>query len=530
MKKTTNDLPVYAPMQSDETMDPIGHRIQAYAQTQGDKVALIDERGSVTWRELLQQVNRIANRLRDAGLETGDCVAGLSENTREYLSLYLGTLVAGGCMVPLSGMASAEALTLMIRDCGARFLFVSRKNLDLWREFRDSLDLPAQQMIGLDTMETELSLPEWLGTVSDDANPAAVSLDDAFNIIYSSGTTGTPKGILHDYRFRQRQMVRMARFGLDDHAINLVSTPLYSNTTLVSVLPTLFNGGTLVMMARFDAHRFLELAEQHRVTHAMLVPVQYQRILAVPDFDRFDLSSFELKLCTSAPLRADVIAEAMRRWPGNIREVYGLTEGGISTSLDCAAHPDKWDSVGVPTEGAEVRVIDEDGRELPRGEIGEIVGRAISMMRGYVNRPEQTAEMLWTSPEGEVFYRSGDMGRIDEDGFIYILDRRKDMIISGGFNIYAVDLENVLLGHPAVADVAVIGIPSDRWGETPLALVVRKAGSGETEADLLDWANQRLGKTQRLAAVEFRDELPRSTIGKVLKRELRAPYWETPNS
>jgi len=195
-------------------------------------------------------------------------------------------------------------------------------------------------------------------------------------LVFLTACTGTPKGILHDYRFRQRQMVRMSRFGLDGDAINLVSTPLYSNTTLVSVLPTLFHGGTLVLMAKFDAHRFLELAEQYQVTHAMLVPVQYQRILAVPDFDRFDLSGFKLKLCTSAPLRADVIAEAMGRWPGNIREVYGLTEGGISTSLDCAAHPDKWDSVGLPTEGAEVRVIDDEGRELPRGETGVRPGKS----------------------------------------------------------------------------------------------------------------------------------------------------------
>jgi acyl-CoA synthetase (AMP-forming)/AMP-acid ligase II len=216
----------------------------------------------------------------------------------------------------------------------------------------------------------------------------------------------------------------------------------------------------------------------------------------------------------------------MQRWPGNIREVYGLTEGGISTSLDCAAYPNKWDTVGLPTEGAEIRVINEDGKEIPQGEIGEIVGRAISMMRGYINRPEQTREMLWISPEGLTFYRSGDMGRVDDDGFVHILDRKKDMIISGGFNIYAVDLEKVLLSHPAVADVAVIGIPSNQWGETPLALVVRKNGHHETEDDIREWANLHLGKNQRISAVEFRNELPRSTIGKILKRELRTQYWQ----
>ena len=525
--KSTQHLPVYAPTDPEETMEALGHRIQHLAMERPDHVALIDGESQLSWQELVTRANRIANRLRSVGLKQGDAVAGLSENSIDYVALYLGTLVAGGCMVPLSGMASGDSLGLMLEDCGARFLFVSRKNAGLFQDMANRLEtLGPWQCIGLDGPAPGLvqDLESWLGDIDAGASPARVTLDDPFNIIYSSGTTGTPKGILHDYRFRQRQMVRMSRFGLDGDAINLVSTPMYSNTTLVSVLPTLFHGGTLVLMAKFDARRFLELAEHYRVTHAMLVPVQYQRILADLEFDRFDLSAFQLKLCTSAPLTPKVIREAMERWPGNIREVYGLTEGGISTSMDCAAHPDKWDSVGTPTEGAEVRVIDEQGNELPRGETGEIVGRAISMMRGYINREEQTRDMLWTSPEGLVFYRSGDMGRIDEDGFVYILDRRKDMIISGGFNIYAVDLEKVLQAHPAVTDVAVIGIPSEQWGETPLGLVVRKPGHTQDETEILEWANGQLGKAQRLAAIEFRPELPRSTIGKVLKRELRAPY------
>ena len=529
MKSNLSKMPVYAPITQNEPMEAIGHRIQAFAATRANHPALISEQGTLSWRALLDRTNQIANRLRDEGLQIGDSVAALSENSADYVALYLGVLTAGGCMVPLSGMASAEALNLMLSDCSAQFLFVSQKNRDLFHSFQPGLKgLSADRIIALDDNGEGIgeTLSDWLGNASTEAAPADVTMDDAFNIIYSSGTTGTPKGILHDYRFRQRQMVRMSRFGLDGDAVNLVSTPLYSNTTLVSVLPTLFHGGTLVIMAKFDARRFLELAEAHRVTHAMLVPVQYQRILADTEFERFDLSSFKLKLCTSAPLRPDVIADAMARWPGNIRELYGLTEGGISTSLDCATHPDKWSSVGVPTEGAEVRVINEDGHELPKGEIGELVGRAISMMRGYVNRPEQTREIVWESPEGDVFYRSGDMGRIDEEGFIHILDRRKDMIISGGFNIYAVDLEKALLAHPAVDDVAVIGVPSEQWGETPLGLIVLKPGHKESGPAILEWANEKLGKSQRISAIEFRDELPRSTIGKILKRELREPYWQ----
>ena len=528
MNESIRQMPVHAPLNDSETLESFGERLQYLARHQPRQLAVADSHTTMTWAELVARSNRIANRLLDAGLTTGDTVAGLSENSADYVALYLGVLTAGGCMVPLSGMASGDTLALMINDCDTRFLFVSRRNGELLAQCRDRLEqVPAEHRIGLDFRpdDSDQNLDDWLENTRATTAPAPVTLDDAFNIIYSSGTTGTPKGILHDYRFRSRQIRRMTTYGLDQHCVNLVSTPLYSNTTLVSVLPTLFNGGALVLMAKFDARAFLELAERHRVTHAMLVPVQYQRILAEPDFDHFDLSAFQLKLSTSAPLRAEVIADAMARWPGNLREVYGLTEGGISTSLDCAAHPDKWHTVGRPTEGSEVRIIDDQGRELPAGEIGEIVGRAGAMMRGYYHREEQTRDMLWHSPEGLVFYRSGDMGRLDEDGFLTILDRRKDMIISGGFNIYAVDLEQVLLGHPDVADVAVIGIPSERWGESPLGLVVKRPGGAISEADLLDWANQRLGKAQRLAAVEFRPELPRSTIGKVLKRELRAAYW-----
>jgi acyl-CoA synthetase (AMP-forming)/AMP-acid ligase II len=215
----------------------------------------------------------------------------------------------------------------------------------------------------------------------------------------------------------------------------------------------------------------------------------------------------------------------MKRWPGNIMEFYGMTEGGPGTVLDCAAYPDKWDTVGKPQEGADMRVIDEDGNELPYGSYGEVVGRSGSMMPGYHNNPEKTREATWVSPDGEHFVRTGDMGRFDEDGFLHLLDRKKDMIISGGFNIYAADLESVLRRHPDVADVAVIAIPSREWGETPLGLVVPRRKDADPDA-IREWANDQLGKTQRVSKVEFRDDLPRSEIGKILKRELREPYWE----
>ncbi len=258
----------------------------------------------------------------------------------------------------------------------------------------------------------------------------------------------------------------------------------------------------------------------------MLVPVQYQRVLAHPDFDKYDLSSFKAKLSTSAPLRPQIKADCLARWPGRLIEIYGLTEGAGSCTLEANLNPDKLHTVGKPGLGSEIVVLDEQGRELPQGEVGELAGRAQLMMKGYYKQEDKTRELFWHDRDGRLFFKSGDMGRIDEDGFIVLLDRKKDMIISGGFNVYAADIEVMLLKHPDVVDVAVIGIPSDKWGESPLALAVLAPGSKATAEEIRAWADGQLSKTQRLAAVEFRKQLPRSTIGKIMKRELRAPYWE----
>ena len=496
--------------------------IAQHAIDRAEHPALIEDDQQMTYRQLDAEANRVAAALQRDGLKAGDAIAICGSNSINYAVLFVGALRAGLTVAPLAPSSSPESLLGMLADSASKLFFVDASVNKAIAGVRDRLSMP---LLTLDNSGSERHFNDWLA--EEGAQPVAVEItpEMTFNVIYSSGTTGEPKGIVQSHGMRWSHIQRGLTMGYGPDCRTLMSTPLYSNTTLVSFLPTIGLGGTVVIMAKFDAERYLKLAEEHRITHTMLVPVQYQRLLDDPAFDRFDLSSFKVKFSTSAPLRAPLIADAMARWPGNLREAYGLTAGGISTSLDCAAHPDKWDSVGKPTEGAEVRVIDEEGNELPRGETGEIVGRAISMMRGYINREEQTRDMLWTSPEGLVFYRSGDMGRVDEEGFVYILDRRKDMIISGGFNIYAVDLEKVLLAHPAVADVAVIGIPSEQWGETPLGLVVLKPGCTEDEAEILEWTNGQLGKAQRLTAIEFRPELPRSTIGKVLKRDLRAPYW-----
>ncbi|HYF43572.1 MAG TPA: AMP-binding protein, partial [Ramlibacter sp.] len=283
-------------------------------------------------------------------------------------------------------------------------------------------------------------------------------------------------------------------------------------------------GGCVVLGApKFDPAAYLALAEKERVTHTMLVPVQYQRIMQLPEFDDYNLSSFRMKFCTSAPFHAKLKADILDRWPGGLVEFYGMTEGGGSCILEAHTYPHKLHTVGKPAEGHDMRVIDEDEKELPRGEVGEVVGRSLSMMTAYHNQPAKTREAEWYDADGNRFIRTGDVGRFDADGFLTLMDRRKDLVISGGFNIYPSDLEAVLRQHPAVADAAVVGVPSAEWGETPVAFVVAREGAPAPEV-LREWANAQLGKTQRLAGVRYIEELPRSEIGKVLKRELRERY------
>ena len=312
--------------------------------------------------------------------------------------------------------------------------------------------------------------------------------------------------------------------GYGPDAISLISTPLYSNTTLVCFIPTLSGGGTVILMEKFNTEKYLQLAEKWHVTHTMLVPVQYQRLMDFPDFDKYDLSSYVMKFCTSAPFKADLKAEILKRWPGGLVEYYGMTEGGGSCMLAAHEFPDKLATVGRPMPGHDIRIIDEHGTELPAGQTGEIVGSSKAIMNGYHNQPGKTAETEWFSPEGVRYIRTGDVGRFDEDGFITLMDRKKDMIISGGFNIYPSDIEHLFQKNNDIADVAVVGVESRAWGETPVAFVVLKPDAAATAEDIKAWANGQLGKTQRVHEVVLSDDLPRSAIGKILKRELKDAY------
>ncbi|WP_088285911.1 class I adenylate-forming enzyme family protein [Ideonella sp. A 288] len=513
----TNATPAEPPAFRD-----LASMIAEHAQRAPEATALRCGDQVLSYAQLDARMDRVAAALQRDGLQPTSAIAICGGSSNDYMAVFCGALRAGVAVAPLAPSSTAGQIADMVADADARLFFTDAATLHNLRD--GGVDLATLPPV----LRLDEGIEPWLAP--EGARPRPVTIDPAwaFNLIYSSGTTGTPKGIVQPHSMRWAHIQRAAVTGYAPDCVTLIATPLYSNTTLVAVIPTLASGGQVILMPKFEALGYLELAQRHRATHTMLVPVQYQRLMARPEFDRYDLSSFRAKLCTSAPFHAALKADIVARWPGALVEYYGMTEGGGTCILHAHLHPTKLHTVGQPAEGHDIRLIDEDGQEVPRsatGEAtGEVVGRSGGMMSGYHKQPEKTAEAEWFDAEGRRFIRTGDIGRFDADGFLTLFDRRKDMVISGGFNIYPSDLEAVLHRHPEVADAAVVGVPSDEWGETPVAFVVRRPDSTIEPEALRAWVNDQVGKTQRLSALRLIDELPRSAIGKILKRELRQAW------
>ncbi len=505
--------------------------VALHARGRPDAPALIGADAVLSWAELLAAMDRVAALLQARGIGPGDTVGVLGSLDSRTVAAQYSVLRAGAAVASLSTAVSAEDLRAMVLDCSARAMIVSQP----YAAQAQALRATGCGIDGTCWIAADFDAPGWTSAWAraPTAVPGANAGSDVFSILYSSGTTSTPKGIVltHASRVTYAYMLG-AELGWGRDAVSLVATALHSNTSWSQLNLGFLMGGTAVLMRKFDAAAACKLVARHQVSHTILVPAQYAAIVRQPEA-RAQLTPLRMA-CTVGSLMVAERKQAIDAMlPGRLHEVYGLTEGLVTVlrPADLARHAG---SVGRPMLGNDIRVLGAADVPQPQGEAGEIVGCTPFMMQGYLGRPDATADSIWRDPaDGRTFLRSGDIGRFDADGFLHLVDRKKDMIVSGAANIYPADIERVLLAHPAVADACVIGVPHPRWDETPLALVVLGAeavpGAGLDAGALRDWANARLGAQQRLSEVEFRDALPRNAAGKVVKRVLRAPYWPSAN-
>jgi len=491
-----------------------------HARYRPDRLAVVFEDERLTWRQFAARVARCANLLRSLGIGRGDKVATVLANCRELLEVYWAVPAIGAVLVPLSPLLTAAGLAGLAQDADTKCIISQKSMLPALEPIRGELQAGVILVDGGAPGYADYGA--LTGRAAESFEPAGVSDEDPYNIMYTSGTTGVPKGIVHTHFTRAMYALLLGpAWRMTPESRVLHTGAIVFNGAFVTMMPSFYLGASYVLHRQFDAAAMLETIEREHITHVMVVPSQIIALLGAPRFDPGRLGSLEMILSLGAPLLSEYKERLNRVLPNRFYELYGLTEGFI-TILDRDDAVRKAGSVGIAHGIEQMRIVGADGRDCAAGEIGEIVGRGPFLMSGYYKRPDLTAQAM---REGWLY--SGDMGYVDEDGYLYLVDRKKDMIDSGGVKVYPKDVEEVAARHPAVREVAVFGVPHEKWGETPLAAVVLREGQDASAGELAAWINQRVAaRYQRVSAVVVMQDFPRSAAGKVLKRELRSPYWE----
>lgn len=502
----------------------LGDMSALYAGETPDKIAFICEDRQQTYAQFDAHVNQVANKLSAMGAKAQGRIGYIGKNSDYYFELLLGGNKANQVMVPVNWRLAPPEVAYVLKDAEVETMFVDHG-------FESMVDGLKDQLPSLKNIIPISGYEAWRDSASTATPEISVTPDDVCVQLYTSGTTGNPKGV----QLAHRNLFGLRRPDIEDESwqrwtesdVSLVAMPNFHIGGTGWGISGLYVGAKNVVMPEFDPGQVLDFINQYRISKLFMVPAALQIVVRDPRAKDTDFSCLDCILYGASPIPLDLLKECMEVFGCGFAQMYGMTE---TTGTIVALPPEDHDpngspkmrSAGKPLPGIEVEIRDEDGKELPRGEVGEICARGPANMVGYWNLPEATAETV----NNEGWLRTGDAGYMDEDGYVYIHDRVKDMIISGGENVYPAEVESALYGHPDIADVAVIGVPDDKWGEAVKACVVVHDGKTLTEDDVIGYARTQIAAFKCPKSVDFIPELPRNPSGKILRRELRAPYWE----
>jgi len=489
-----------------------------------------------TYAQTWERVNRLANALKKIGAEKGDRIGILQVNCNQYVETYYASAMMGAIFVPLNFRAKSDELSYMITNAEAKILFAGSRYLEMVDAMLPELPT-VKHCISIDRKdEKRLFYEDVIDSASSDESFIEIGDDDITMLMYTAGTTGRPKGVpLRHSAFVSYVLENVEPASPDIEERNLLTVPLYHVAGIQAMLAAIYGGRTLVMMRQFEVKEWLEAIQKEKATRAMLVPTMLKRVIDDPDFKRYNLSSLKVITYGAAPMPFEVINKAIKMMPWvKFINAFGQTETASTiTALGPEDHRIEGteeekekklkrltSSIGKPLPDVEVKIVDEEGKALPSLEVGEIWAKGPRIMTGYWRDEQKTSQVM--TRDG--WLRTGDMGWMDEEGYIYLAGRADDMIIRGGENISPEEVENVLHSHPKVEEAAVIGVPDPEWGQEPRAVVVLKKGEKATPEEMIEFCRSKLSGFKRPRSVVFIDSLPRNPMGKVLRKKLREEY------
>lgn len=497
------------------------------AKKYSNREALVFRDERLTYAQLNARVNQLANGLRDAGFRPGDHCAVMFANRVEFVETVFALSKIGVTFVCLSTLLAPKEIQFIVDNADARGLIVEADFAEKVRPVMDQLPRLEDGLRFAVGGDVEGFQPLDSARADDSSDPGIVVHEDHWmRLAYTSGTTGLPKGVIHTHRMQTLMFFQFAvEYGLTEDERMLIAGPMYAIGPFVFSVMTLYFGGTLVLLRSFDAHEVLRTITQEKITASFMVPTMYNLILAIPEQERaeaYDVTSLRVLASGSAP-RHKATRQKMFDYfsSAKINDSYGSTEGGLNSNLKHRDQLRKIDTVGQSVVGCDLRIVDDAGNDLPYGEVGELWVRGLSIASGYYKNKEATEDNF-----RDGWFTTGDLAVMDEERFITLVDRKKDVIISGGVNVYPTEVEQELYAHDDVLEAAVIGIPDDKWGEAVTAVVVPKEGATIDADALLGWMRGRVADYKRPKSIVVRDALPKNAAGKILKRELREEFWE----